>query len=256
MLMRIKIPKLSLVLLVAHQTFCRFLPQGFIFLCLLHLSHMYPNMVKVYLSLWSVIIDHQFPPGNLSTNLSFSFPCSRWCCQRTLNPSHLHNFPQAHWIATLSPLCLLIQSTQVEWPKVDPTRKNVRGPGEVNGLAGSAVGKDREVLCRSEKGVWQSMWKKEVIEIWNYMENKQKFEILLDVCQVLGLEDSTSHSPHGLAEVPSSCINYCFYGIPSTLTCARMLQSSPNWKPRWQDYSLPNRQVCSWKGLSHCCSVW
>lgn len=100
---------------------------------------------------------------------------------------------------------------------MDPTRKNWRGPGEARWCPGSPLGKDREGLYRTEKGVWQSMWKKEVTDIWDYEENEQKFEMPLDICLVFVAEHYTSCSLHELAGVPNSSINYGFNGILGTL---------------------------------------
>lgn len=70
------------------------------------------------------------------------------------------------WIWTLFPLLLLTQSTQVE------TRKSLRDPGKKSDIRDHHLGKTEKAW--GGKRLWQSMWRKEGMEIWN-SKNTQKF---------------------------------------------------------------------------------
>lgn len=133
-----KSPKLLLVLLFAHQAVLQILITQVHFHVYCTYSTGTPTWSICGLAV-SAIIDCQLPPGKLS------FSLFKTTLSKNTNPSVFAQLP-TWWISTLFPLLLLIQSTQVERPKMDPTRKSLRDPGKERWYPGSPVGKESEGL--------------------------------------------------------------------------------------------------------------
>lgn len=145
--MRNKIPKLLLVLLVAHQTILQILITRVHFPVFIAPIPHVPHVVKICLSLSSVIIDHQFPPGNLSSSLfRITLPKNTKTSAFAQFPTGLLNFNLVCSVALVSEL---IGGDAQDGPYQEESERPWRS--KVTSRITSWEG--QRGLCRAEKGV-------------------------------------------------------------------------------------------------------